>query len=134
MKYKNCPVHFEAKEFDLKNIFKISRGSKSKIKTLELRIYKNNNIGRGECVPYKRYNENLSEITKILTKNKNIKNISSIKSLPLRTAISNAYYDLKLKTKKIKYLNIIKNRKFNTTITIPIYNEKKFIYELKKYC
>ena len=44
MKYKNCPVHFEAKVFELKNIFKISRGSKSKIKTLELKIYKNNNI------------------------------------------------------------------------------------------
>ena len=46
MKYKNCPVHFEAKEFELKNIFKISRGSKSKIRTLELRITKNHNVGR----------------------------------------------------------------------------------------
>ena len=132
MKYKNCPVHFEAKEFELKNIFKISRGSKSKIKTLELRITKKHNVGRGECVPYKRYNENLSKITKILRNNKNINNLASIKSLPLRNALSNAFYDLELKTKKIKYLNIIKNRKFNTTITIPIYNEKKFIYELKK--
>ena len=132
MKYKNCPVHFEAKEFELKNIFKISRGSKSKIKTLELRITKKHNVGRGECVPYKRYNENLSKITKILRNNKNINNLASIKSLPLRNALSNAFYDLELKKKKIKYLNIIKNRKFNTTITIPIYNEKKFIYELKK--
>ncbi len=132
MKYKNCQVHFEAKKFELKNIFKISRGSKSEIKTLKLTIIKNNNIGRGECVPYRRYNENLSEIFRILRKNKNIKNLSSIKSLPLRTAISNAIYDLELKTKKIKYSNIIKKKKFNTAITIPIYNEKKFISELKK--
>tara|TARA_Y100000287_G_C14178593_1_gene333677 strand:+ start:125 stop:1078 length:954 start_codon:yes stop_codon:yes gene_type:complete len=132
MKYKNCPVHFEAKEFKLKNIFKISRGSKSKIRTLELRIAKNHCVGRGECVPYKRYNENLSKITKILRNKKNINNLSSIKSLPLRNALSNAIYDLKLKTKKIKYSNIIKKNNFNTAITIPIYNEKKFTSELKK--
>jgi len=132
MKYKNCPVHFEAKEFKLKNIFKISRGSKSKIRTLELRITKNHNVGKGECVPYKRYNESLSKITKILRNNKNINNLSSIKSLPLRSALSNAFYDLKLKTKKIKYSNILKNNKFITAITIPIYNEKKFTSELKK--
>ena len=132
MKYKNCPVHFEAKEFKLKNIFKISRGSKSKIRTLELRITKNHNVGKGECVPYKRYNESLSKITKILRNNKNINNLSSIKSLPLRSALSNAFYDLKLKTKKIKYSNILKNNKFITAITIPIYNERKFISELKK--
>jgi len=132
MKYKNCPVHFEAKEFKLKNVFKISRGSKSKIRTLELRITKNHNVGKGECVPYKRYNENLSKITKILKNNKNINNLSSIKSLPLRSALSNAFYDLKLKIKKIKYSNILKNNKFITAITIPIYNEKKFTSELKK--
>ena len=132
MKYKNCPVHFEAKEFKLKNIFKISRGSKSKIRTLELRITKNHCVGRGECVPYKRYNENLSKITKILRNKKNINNLSSIKSLPLKNALANAIYDLKLKTKKIKYSNIIKKNKFNTAITIPIYNEKKFTSELKK--
>ena len=132
MKYKNCPVHFEAKEFKLKNTFKISRDSKSKIRTLELRIAKNHCVGRGECVPYKRYNENLSKITKILRNKKNINNLSSIKSLPLRNALSNAIYDLKLKTKKIKYSNIIKKNNFNTAITIPIYNEKKFTSELKK--
>ena len=102
MKYKNCPVHFEAKEFELKNIFKISRGSKSKIRTLELKIIKKHNVGRGECVPYKRYNESISKITKILRNNKNINNLASISSLPLRSALSNAFYDLKLKTKKIK--------------------------------
>ena len=132
MKYKNCPVHFEAKEFSLKNIFKISRNSKVKIKTLELRITKNQNVGRGECVPYKRYKESLGKFIKLLRNNKNISNLSSINSLPLRSALSNAFYDLELKRKKIKYSNIIKMRKFLTAITIPIYNEKKFISELKK--
>ena len=132
MKYKNCPVHFEAKEFSLKNIFKISRNSKVKIKTLELRITKNQNVGRGECIPYKRYKESLGKFIKLLRNNKNISNLSSINSLPLRSALSNAFYDLELKRKKIKYSNIIKIKKFLTAITIPIYNEKKFTSELKK--
>ena len=132
MKYKNCPVHFEAKEFSLKNIFKISRNSKVKIKTLELRITKNQNVGRGECVPYKRYKESLGKFIKLLRNNKNISNLSSINSLPLRSALSNAFYDLELKRKKIKYSNIIKIKKFLTSITIPIYNEKKFTSKLKK--
>ena len=72
MKYKNCPVYFEAKEFSLKNVFKISRNSKVKIRTLELRITKNHNVGRGECIPYKRYEESLEKFIKLLVNNKNI--------------------------------------------------------------
>ena len=132
MKYKNCPVHFEAKEFGLKDVFKISRNSKVKIRTLELRVTKNQNVGRGECIPYKRYKESLQKFIKLLSNKKNISNLSSINSLPLRSALSNAFYDLELKRKKIKYSNIIKIKKFLTAITIPIYNEKKFTSELKK--
>ena len=95
-------------------------------------MVKNQNVGRGECVPYKRYNENLDKITKLLKSNKNTNNLNSIKSLPLRNAISNAFYDLELKKKKIKYSKIIKYKKFITAITIPISSEKKFISELKK--
>ena len=65
MKYKNCPVHFEAKEFGLKDVFKISRNSKVKIRTLELRVTKNQNVGRGECIPYKRYKESLQKFIKL---------------------------------------------------------------------
>ena len=61
-------------------------------------------MGRGECVPYKRYDESLEKITKILRNNININNLASISSLSLRNAISNAFYDLKLKTKKNKIL------------------------------
>ena len=132
MKYKNCPVHFEAKEFGLKDVFKISRNSKVKIRTLELRVTKNQNVGRGECIPYKRYKESLQKFIKLLSNKKNISNLSSINSLPLRSALSNAFYDLELKRKKIKYSNIIKIKKFLTSITIPIYNEKKFTSKLKK--
>ena len=133
MKYKNCRVSFDIKEFELRNIFKISRGSKSRIKAIELKIIKNQNVGRGECVPYKRYNDSLQKIIKFLKKNKNINNLKTVKSLALRNALSNAYYDLELKRKKINYFKVLKyKKKFHTSITIPMYVEKKFIYELKK--
>lgn len=84
------------KEFELRNMFKISRGSKDKITTLEIKITKNQNVGRGECVPYMRYNDSLQKIIKYLKKNKNITNLKTVKSLALRNALSNAYYDLSL--------------------------------------
>ena len=108
MKYKNCRVTFDIKEFELKNIFKISRGSKDKITTLEVKITKNQNVGRGECVPYMRYNDSLQKIIKYLKKNKNINNLKTVKSLALRSALSNAYYDLELKRNKINFSKILK--------------------------
>lgn len=133
MKYKNCRVTFDIKEFELKNIFKISRGSKDKITTLEVKITKNQNVGRGEYIPYKRYNDSLQKIIKFLRKDKNISNLKTVESLALRNALSNAYYDLELKRNKINYSKILKyKKKFNTAITIPMYIEKKFISELKK--
>ncbi len=132
MIYKNCYVNFKLKEFFLKNNFKISRGSKSKIKTLEIKLTKNNTIGRGECVPYKRYDENLKKIIKILSKNRKIDNINGIKALSLRNAISNAYFDLALKKNKKKFSSILSSSKFKTAITIPMYNIKKFTKEVKK--
>ena len=62
MKYKNCSIKYKDKKFDLKNQFKISRGSKSSINTIEINIKKNGLIGRGECVPYERYGDNLKKI------------------------------------------------------------------------
>ena len=133
MKYKNYPVIFEIKKFELKDVFKISRGSKTSINTIQVKICKKDLIGRGECVPYKRYGDKLEEITKILKSNKNINNLNEIKFLPLRNAISNAYYDLKLKEKKVPFKKIVKYTKFKTAITIPIVNEKKFKKQVIKY-
>ena len=62
MKYKNCLVEYREKKFDLKSQFRISRGSKSSINTIEVNIKRNGLIGRGECVPYKRYGDNLKKL------------------------------------------------------------------------
>ena len=100
MKYKNCLVEYKDKKFNLKSLFKISRGSKSSINTIEIKIKRNGLIGRGECVPYKRYGDNLKKIKNLLNQKKNLNNLKSIKILSLSNAISNAYVDLNLKEKK----------------------------------
>jgi L-alanine-DL-glutamate epimerase-like enolase superfamily enzyme len=133
MKYKNCLITYKDKKFNLKNQFKISRGSKSSINTLQIRIKKNDLIGRGECVPYKRYGDNLKKIKTFLKQKTNINNLKSIKILSLRNAISNAYLDLNLKEKKIAFQKYLKKAKYKTAITIPIFKLKKFINEIKKY-
>jgi len=133
MKYKNCLITYKDKKFNLKNEFKISRGSKSSINTIQIRIKKNDLIGRGECVPYKRYGDNLKKIKTFLKQKTNINNLKSIKILSLRNAISNAYLDLNLKEKKIPFQKYLKKAKYKTAITIPIFKLKKFINEIKKY-
>ena len=133
MKYKSYTVSYENKKFKLKEAFKISRGSKSSINTLKIKLENNNIFGYGECVPYTRYGDNLKKITKILKSNKNIHNLNEIKFLSLRNAISNAHYDLELKQKKIPFKKILKETKFKTTITIPIVDEKKFKKQVIKY-
>lgn len=132
MKYKNYPVIFEIKKFELKDVFKISRGSKTSINTIQVKICKKDLIGRGECVPYKRYGDNLNKLVKLLKSNNNYNNLQSISFLSLRNALSNAYFDLKLKEKKIPYIDILKKTKYRTAVTIPILNKKKFINEVKK--
>lgn len=133
VKYKNLRIDYEVKSFRLKDVFKISRSSKSNINTIKVSITNKKNRGIGECVPYKRYGDSLSQILKILKSNKNYKDIHQIKSLPLQNAISNAFYDLKLREKKIKFLKIIKKIKFISAVTIPIFSKVKFTKEVKKY-
>ena len=87
MKYKNHTISYENKKFKLKEAFKISRGSKSSIKTLKIKVEKNNIFGQGECGPYTRYGDKLEEITKILKSKKKINNINEIKFLSIRNTI-----------------------------------------------
>ena len=48
--------------FRLAKVFTISRGSRSEAKVLSVKIERNGFIGRGECVPYARYDETLSSV------------------------------------------------------------------------
>ena len=48
--------------FRFAQVFTISRGSRSQVEVLSVTIEKNGFIGRGECVPYARYDETLSSV------------------------------------------------------------------------
>jgi L-Ala-D/L-Glu epimerase len=52
-------VSVTAESFPLKQVFTISRGSKTVAEVLTVRA----GLGRGECVPYKRYGETLDSVT-----------------------------------------------------------------------
>ncbi len=63
-------LDFKKKIFHLKDNFKISRETKSKIKTIIIKLYNKNASGFGECIPYKRYNETFKKIWKYLENNR----------------------------------------------------------------
>ena len=50
--------------FPLAHIFRISRGARTKAEVVTVTIEKNGVSGRGECVPYARYNETLESVIK----------------------------------------------------------------------
>src|SRR6056300_1786743 len=66
VKYKNLRIDYEVKSFRLKDVFKISRSSKSNISTIKVSIKSKKNRRIGECIPYKRYGDSLGQILKIL--------------------------------------------------------------------
>ena len=49
--------------FKLAQVFTISRGSRTEAKVLTVRLQDGENHGRGECVPYARYDETLESVT-----------------------------------------------------------------------
>ena len=64
--YNNYSISYKKISLKLHSKFKISRGSKSTVNTLLISAKKDGYKGIGECVEYKRYNENLKDITKYL--------------------------------------------------------------------
>ena len=64
VKYKNLRIEYEVKSFRLKDVFKISRSSKSNIGTIKVSITNKKNRGIGECVPYKLSLIHISEPTR----------------------------------------------------------------------
>jgi L-Ala-D/L-Glu epimerase len=80
--------------FELASVFTISRGSKTHADVVEVSLERNGHFGRGECVPYPRYNETVADVMAALEKAETL--ISSdvsrhaVKTLPLPYAAKNA--------------------------------------------
>ena len=53
--------------FKLAQVFTISRGSRSEINVLTVRVTRGGATGWGECVPYARYGETLENVTALIT-------------------------------------------------------------------
>lgn len=132
MKYKTYSLSFKKKVFKLKENFTISRGSKTKVESLILCLKEDSFEGYGECVPYKRYGEDVYKITKFLNSGKKINNMNDIPYLSLRKSMSDAIFDLALKKSKTSFFKLLNKKKFNTLITIPITSKSNFIKKVKK--
>ena len=50
--------------FPLAHVFRISRGARTQAEVVTVTIKKDGVTGRGECVPYARYNETLESVIK----------------------------------------------------------------------
>ena len=57
-------IHAEVEIFSLAHVFRISRGARTQAEVVTVTIEKDGVTGRGECVPYARYNETLESVIK----------------------------------------------------------------------
>ncbi|MER9651926.1 dipeptide epimerase [Mesorhizobium sp. M0152] len=55
-------ISVEAERFPIAGTFTISRGSKTEAEVITCTIRQGSHIGRGECVPYKRYGESMDGV------------------------------------------------------------------------
>ncbi|MDB1125404.1 N-acetyl-D-Glu racemase DgcA [Vibrio algarum] len=101
-------ISFKVKSWPIRGSFTISRGSKTQVDVIQVEISENGAIGRGECVPYTRYNETidstLTELEDLLpTLKKGITREQLQDLLPsgaARNAVDCALWDLECKQNK----------------------------------
>ena len=55
-------LNLEKKSWPLNQSFNISRGKKTEALTVEVSLANNGHLGKGECVPYSRYNESVESV------------------------------------------------------------------------
>lgn len=101
-------ISFKVKSWPIRGSFTISRGSKTQVDVIQVAISNNGVTGRGECVPYARYNESidstLTELEEVLpTLKKGITREELQTLLPsgaARNAVDCALWDLECKQNK----------------------------------
>ena len=138
-------LKLEKKIWPLNQSFNISRGSKNEAVTIELLLTHDGYVGRGECVPYSRYNETPDTVIKEFDKIKfqlesnEIDNNSLQKLMEpgsARNALDCALYDLNLKTNKISSWDFFKVKKpseVETCYTIVLDDVKKMTQDAKDH-
>jgi L-Ala-D/L-Glu epimerase len=85
--------------------FTIARGSKTAADVVVVTLSRNGKTGRGECVPYARYNETVPQVLDALRAIEHIKSGEDIATLALpyaaRNALDCAWWDLQCKERDI---------------------------------
>lgn len=95
-------ITVEEKVYPLKQAFKISRGAKTEARVLEVRLKRGDHLGRGETVPYPRYDETSDSVMRQIGSvsdaiSRDMDRIQLLSALPAgaaRCAIDLALWDL----------------------------------------
>ena len=103
-------ISVEAEIWPLRSAFTISRGSKTEAHVIVIEIRKNGKVGRGESVPYPRYNETvdgvIAHIKSLESEIINGLDRSGLQSLmkagAARNAVDCALWDLEAKQRSIR--------------------------------
>lgn len=97
--------------FALAEVFTISRGSRSQAEVLTVTIHDGDTVGRGECVPYARYDETLDSVTAQITGLPADVSRESLQSLlpagAARNAVDCAFWDLEAKRAGVRVWDLL---------------------------
>ncbi|MER8628226.1 dipeptide epimerase [Mesorhizobium opportunistum] len=108
-------ISVEAERFPIAGTFTISRGSKTEAEVITCTIGQDGHVGRGECVPYKRYGETLDGVHAAIEAMRGriaggIDRTALLDAMPAgaaRNAIDCALWDLEAKLSGIPVANTI---------------------------
>lgn len=124
--------------YPIQGSFTISRGSRTEANTVIVELEQNGVVGRGECVPYARYDESIESVSKQIEAIKSsmvddMTNEDLAKLMPsgaARNAVDSALWDLKCKlaNKSIWALLNIQPRPLTTAFTLSLDTPEK-MYE-----
>ncbi|MFL2813542.1 MAG: N-acetyl-D-Glu racemase DgcA [Candidatus Puniceispirillales bacterium] len=124
--------------FPLKKVFTISRGSRTEAEVLTVSIERDGFLGKGECVPYKRYNETIESVSNQIT-SISVKNRSELqKALPpgaARNALDCAFWDLEAKSKNIpayELANLNRPQPIQTAFTLSLDKPENMAHQAKQ--
>lgn len=125
--------------FPLAQVFRISRGARTQAEVVTVTYEKDGIIGRGECVPYARYNETLKSVTKqIEDLPDNINRATLQETLPpgaARNAVDCALWDFeckKLDQRIWETANIQKPEKNITAYTLSLDEPENMFKQAEK--
>lgn len=96
-------IDIQTESFPLAEVFTIARGSRTHAEVLAVNITRDGHTGRGECVPYSRYDETLESVHKQIESLPSDFDRQSLQTLlpagAARNAVDCALWDLEAKTK-----------------------------------